>query len=271
MLQTDAFKLDDYLQRIAYTGDVRPDSDCLKSIIRAHGQAIPFENLDVMAYGTINLEPEHLVNKIVYGGRGGYCYEVNAIVYLALQAAGFTVQLVAARPRIFPVLRPRTHMAVVAELDGQYWLCDPAFGGQMPAEPICLASPEEEICQGADYFKITLDAGQGEYYLYSKVDGDWQAQYSFTLNHQEWVDFAPGNYLNSTHPDSFFRQQPAMVIFTAEGRNLLFGNRLKIMKNGVTETRLLSKDEFDSVFQTHFRVTGNYTFNPDNVPETRPK
>ncbi len=265
ILKTDVFQLADYLRRINYAGDVSPDLNALKALLRAHAQTIPFENLDVMAHGTINLEPEHLVQKIVYGGRGGYCYEVNAVVYMALQAAGFKVQLVAARPRIFPVLRPRTHMAVVVTLDDKQWLCDPAFGGQMPAEPVCLQHLDEMIVQGSDQFRMTLDEDVGEYYIHARVTGEdgveiWQAQYSFSLSLQEWVDFAPGNFLNSTHPDSFFRKQPAMVIFTPEGRNLLFGNRLKIMKNGVMETRLLADDEFADVFRDYFRITGSYQF-----------
>ncbi len=263
-LSTETFKLADYLRRIGYQGEVKPDLSCLKALLRAQGQAIPFENLDVMAYGTINLEPARLVQKIVYGGRGGYCYEVNAIVYLALQAVGFSVQLVAARPRIFPVLRPRTHMAVVVTLAGQQWLCDPAFGGQMPAEPICLQRLDEVIVQGSDQFKLTLDEAAGEYYLHALTDDAgtqrWQTQYSFSLSPQEWVDFAPGNFLNSTHPDSFFRQQPALVIFTPEGRNVLFGRRLKVMKQGVTATRRVTDDEFAEVLRDYFRVTGSYSF-----------
>lgn len=268
LLQTDTFQLVDYLQRIDYEGEVRPNLACLKALLRAHGQAIPFENLDVMSHGTINLEPEHLVRKIVYGGRGGYCYENNAVLYMALQAVGFTTQLVAARPRIFPVLRPRTHMAVVVTLGQQQWLCDPAFGGQMPAEPLCLQQLDEVIEQGGEQFKITLDEAVGEYYLHACLQDEdgterWQTQYSFALTPQEWVDFAPGNFLNSTHPDSFFRKQPAMVIFTPEGRNLLFGNRLKVMKGGVTETRLLASDEFAGVFRDYFGITGAYTFEGD--------
>ena len=263
-LTTDTFKLVDYLQRIGYMEGMRPDLACLQALIRAHGQAIPFENLDVMAHGTINLEPEHLVQKIVYGGRGGYCYEVNAVLYMALQAAGFSVQLVSARPRIFPVLRPRTHMAVVVTLENQQWLCDPAFGGQMPSEPMCLQQLDEVVEQGGEPFKMTLDKEVGEYYLHALLHEDdearWQIQYSFSLSPQEWVDFAPGNFLNSTHPDSFFRKQPAMVIFTPEGRNLLFGNRLKVMKNGVTETRLLEGDEYAGVFRDYFKIVGDYEF-----------
>lgn len=274
LLQTDTFGLDDYLQRIEYAGEVSTDLNCLRAIIRAHGQTIPFENLDVMAHGTINLEPAHLVEKIVYGGRGGYCYENNAVLYMALTAAGFQVQLVAARPRIFPVLRPRTHMAVVVTLEDKQWLCDPAFGGQMPPEPLCLQRLDEVITMGSDQFKMTLDEAVGEYYVHALMPAEsaddagterWQTQYSFALTPQEWVDFAPGNFLNSTHPDSFFRKQPAMVLFTPEGRNSLFGNRLKVMRDGVTETRVLADDEFDGVFRDYFRITGRYEFNVSQI------
>ena len=56
-----------------------------------------------------------------------------------------------------------------------------------------------------------------------------------------------------------------MVIFTPEGRNLLFGNRLKVMRNGETEVRLLADDEFAEVFRDYFRITGEYAFTPPAI------
>ncbi|MEZ5447967.1 MAG: arylamine N-acetyltransferase [Thiolinea sp.] len=168
------------------------------------------------------------------------------------------MQRIAARPRIFPVLRPRTHMAVVATLEGQRWLCDPAFGGAMPAEPLCLEDLDQEIVQGHDCFRLTLDAEQGEYYLHSRIEGEWQTQYSFNLCPYEAVDFVPGNYLNSSHPDSFFRKLPVLVIFTEQGRNILSGERLKVMRDGVTELHTVTAEDYPRIYRDYFHITGSY-------------
>ncbi|MEZ5447966.1 MAG: hypothetical protein R3E89_02715 [Thiolinea sp.] len=53
--QTRYFPLQDYLQRIDYQGEIRPDVATLKAVIRCHGLAIPFENLDVLGGLPISL------------------------------------------------------------------------------------------------------------------------------------------------------------------------------------------------------------------------
>lgn len=263
MTRTAPFPLADYLQRIAYSGEINTRADTLKAVLRCHGRSIPFENLDVLGAKPISLEPQDLINKIIYGGRGGYCYENNGLLSLALSAMGFSVQRLAARPRIFPVLRPRTHMTLVVTAEDRQWLCDPAFGGYMPAEPLALDEPDREIVQGHDCFRLTLDPAQQEYFLHTRIDGDWQTQYSFNLCPQEWVDFAPGNYLNSTHPESFFRKTPVLVIFTAQGRKILSGDRLKISRDGQTTVQTVTPDTYASVLREHFKITGDY-------PEAKP-
>ena len=53
-------------------------------------RAIPFENLDiVLRRGFISLECEDLERKLVAGGRGGYCFENNLLLCLALRSLGF--------------------------------------------------------------------------------------------------------------------------------------------------------------------------------------
>jgi N-hydroxyarylamine O-acetyltransferase len=106
------FDLPTYLQRIGYTGNFAGDTTTLHSLMRQQLFTVPFENLDVQAGKVVSLIPEDIADKILQQGRGGYCYEVNGLFAMALQALGIPYQFAAARPMFYPARRPRTHMAV---------------------------------------------------------------------------------------------------------------------------------------------------------------
>jgi N-hydroxyarylamine O-acetyltransferase len=84
-------KLDAYLDRIHFDGDVRADLACLRALHRAHQYAVPFENLDVQLRRASGLDPTAAYEKIVSRRRGGWCYEMNGIMEWALKQIGFDV------------------------------------------------------------------------------------------------------------------------------------------------------------------------------------
>ncbi len=86
------FDLDAYLERIGLTG--RPG---LAEVHRAHGTAIPFENLDPHRGLPVSLAPTDLERKLVAERRGGYCFEQNLLLKAALEALGAEVDLMLAR------------------------------------------------------------------------------------------------------------------------------------------------------------------------------
>src|SRR5688572_2362429 len=93
------FDLDAYLARIGLTGKIAPDFETLQAVARQHATTIPFENLDVLLGRPISLEPAALLQKLVHGKRGGYCFEQNNLLLLALRAIGYDVTPLGARVR----------------------------------------------------------------------------------------------------------------------------------------------------------------------------
>ena len=91
--------LDAYFERIGYRGARTPTLPVLNAIVRAHVEAIPFENLDVLLRVPIDLSPEAIERKLVQGRRGGYCFEQNGLLLLVLEAMGFEVTPLSARVR----------------------------------------------------------------------------------------------------------------------------------------------------------------------------
>jgi len=250
-MHADNFVLGDYLRRIDYNGAVRADLATLQGLMRRQLYSVPFENLDVQAGKVVSLLPEDIVSKIVYGQRGGYCYEVNGLFAMALQALGFSYQFVAARPMFYPVKRPKTHMALVVTIDGERWLCDMGFGSYGIREPVALSALDVETRQGFDTFKLSK-LNTGEYLLQACVEGAWSNQYGFDLYEPDWIDFAPANYMNSTHPDAIFVQKPLIVLHHATGRKILVGDTLKSITQGAVTQQRVDRDNYAGLLQQHF-------------------
>ena len=250
-MQANNFSLTDYLHRIDYTGTPKADIETVERMMRRHLFSVPFENLDVQAGKIVSLVPEDIVEKIVGRKRGGYCYEVNGLFAMALESLGISYRFVAARPMFYPARRPRTHMALVLTLDGERWLCDLGFGSYGMRAPMRLSALDEEIAQDDDTFMLTLGE-DGFYLLRAKVDGQWTNQYAFDLSPQEWVDFVPANYLNSTHPDAIFVRMTVAVLMTEAGRKILGGDSLKIVAHGRTEKRTVAPNELADVLAREF-------------------
>jgi N-hydroxyarylamine O-acetyltransferase len=253
-MHADNFSLTKYLERIDFTGTPKADIETVATMMRRQLFTVPFENLDVQAGKIVSLVPEEIVEKIVDRKRGGYCYEVNGLFAMALQALGVPYQFAAARPMFYPVRRPRTHVVVVATLGGERWLCDLGFGSYGIRAPMSLSALDVEVAQDDDTFKLTLGA-DGFYLLQAKVDGQWTNQYAFDLSPQEWVDFDPANYLNSTHPDAIFVRMTVAVLMTETGRKILGGDSFKIVSHGRTEKRTVATSELPDVLAREFGLT----------------
>jgi N-hydroxyarylamine O-acetyltransferase len=253
-MQATNFTLGNYLQRIGYDGTPDADIESITRMVQLQLRTVPFENLDVQARKIVSLVPEHIVDKIIHQQRGGYCYEVNGLFSMVLTALRVNYKWVAARPMFYPTRRPKTHMAVVIELQGRQWLIDLGFGSYGLNAPLALDALGTEVQQGFDTFKLTrLD--NGDYLLQALVDGTWANQYSFDLIAQEWIDFDPVNYLNSTHPEAVFVKSLLVINHNLTGRSILFGNSLKTVANGQVSKRTVEPHEIDGILKNTFGLT----------------
>lgn len=253
-MKADNFTLQDYFKKIGYHGNENADIATVTEIMRHQLFTVPFENLDVQAGKIVSLVPEEIVEKILHRNRGGYCYEVNGLFAMALQALGIPYQFIAARPMFYPVKRPKTHMAIVLKLNGEEWLCDLGFGSYGIRAPMQLSLVNVEVNQDADTFVLSK-MNDREYLLKAKIDGEWANQYAFDLSPQEWIDFVPANYLNSTHPDAVFVQKLLIVLHDQSGRKILFGDILKIIANGNTSKQTISLKDRSAILSDEFGLT----------------
>ena len=133
--------LDAYCRRVGYDGPRTATLETLRALHLLQPQAIAFENLDPLLGRPVLLDAASLERKLLHEGRGGYCYEQNLLFAHVLRALGFNVSEHAARVLWnVPdgVKTPRSHMLLIVDLDGERYLTDVGFGGNVLTAPLLL-------------------------------------------------------------------------------------------------------------------------------------
>jgi N-hydroxyarylamine O-acetyltransferase len=200
-----SFDLDAYFRRIGYSGPGAPTLDTLRALHTLHPQAIAFENLDPLLGRPVRLDLASLQAKLVRAGRGGYCFEQNALFGHVLRALGFDFIGLGARvlwmlPEHGPV-PPRSHMLLKLHIEGESYLADVGFGGITLTAPLRL-EPNVEQCTPHESFRL-LEAG-GHFILQVKLRDGWTSLYRFDLSQQFPADYEITNWYHSTSPSSQF-------------------------------------------------------------------
>jgi N-hydroxyarylamine O-acetyltransferase len=229
-----------YFARIGYDGARTPTLETLRALHGLQPQAIAFENLDPLLKRPVRLDAPSLEQKMVHGGRGGYCFEQNLLFAHALRAIGFNVTELAARV-LWNVpagaTTSRVHMLLLVDVDGQRYLTDTGFGGNVLTSPLLLDSMQEQATPH-EPFQV-LQNGDG-YLLQAKLRGVWVKLYRFDLSEQLMPDHEQGNWFVSTHPNSIFVNGLMAARAEPDRRYALGNNELSVhILNGATEKRTL--------------------------------
>ncbi len=249
--------LDAYLVRIGYAGPRAPTQAVLAAILRAHVQTIPFENLDVLLGRPIRTDVDSIVQKFVRDRRGGYCFEQNQLLLLALRALGFAAEPMIGRVRwLVPVgvTTGLTHQLVRVALDGQDWLADAGMGSLSLTAPLAMTDGLE---QDTPHDRRRL-VRRGELFAQQVLfDGVWQDINLFHPQTAPAVDLELGNWYSHTHPAAHFRNNLLVARATADGRLTLFNREFTVrQRDGRSEKRILATpDELLAVLAEHFGLT----------------
>ncbi|GAB3265550.1 arylamine N-acetyltransferase [Larkinella harenae] len=210
--------LDAYFRRIGYTGEHRATLETLQEIQRLHTATIPFENLNPLLGLPVLLDLESLQQKMVYGRRGGYCFEQNQLLRHVLLALGFRVQGLAARvlwnvPE--GVVKAISHKLLKVTVGDDWYLADVGFGGLSPTGPIKL---ELNTVQATPHEPFRLIEVNNELVLQAQVKDEWRPLYGFTLREHLAPDYEMFSWYLCHHPESYFRTNLAVARSTADRR-----------------------------------------------------
>jgi N-hydroxyarylamine O-acetyltransferase len=219
--------LDAYFDRIGYAGVREPTLEVLRSLHSLHPAAIPFENLDPLLGRPVRLDLASLEAKLVGEKRGGYCFEQNGLLRGALETLGFAVTPLIARVVWMRAadqpLGPRNHMLLRVDIDGEPWIADVGFGGQIASAPLRLAPDIEQKTPEATFRFVRVNEA---FELETLLPTGWTALHRFTLERAEQADYEVGNWFTSTHPDVIFTHNLLAQHLTPEMRTSLFNTKL---------------------------------------------
>lgn len=240
--------IDAYLRRIDYAGPLAPDLATLRGLHRAHLLAVPYENLDVQLGRPLTPNPQDAFDKIVGRHRGGWCYEMNGVFGLALEALGFRVTRLAGavmRER-FGARTQASHLVLRVDLD-EPWLADVGYGDG-PIEPFRPRPGRfEQVGHG---FDCTL------------VEDGWlrfqnppyaPRSFDIRLDAADEAELAAKCASLQSDLASIF-QQNAIVQRHTGGELLMLRNRVlrRVGATGETQTRLESAEAFVAALRETF-------------------
>lgn len=249
--------LDNYFERIGYTGPRAPTLEVLKAIHRLHPRAIPFENLNPLTRRAVKLDLECVERKLVDDRRGGYCFEQNALLANVLVELGFQVTPLIGRVlwgREPDAVPPRTHMVLRIDVDNEAWIADVGFGSVTLTSPVRLTPG---LAQRTDLGIFRLaDASHDALYLEVQArDQTWSRVYRFDLHPVEWIDYETSNWYTSTSPEAIFANNLIVCRVLDDTRLALLNDQLnERAADGsiVREQRLASADELAACLHERF-------------------
>ena len=246
-----AFDFAPYLQRIDYAGPLSPALETLQRLQFAHVQHIPFENLDILLGQPILLDHESIWNKLVVRNRGGYCFEQNRLLATVLENLGFQVTCLAGRVQMgSQQVRPKTHMLLMIQVEGEDWLADVGFGGESLLYPLRFKMDEVQSQFG---WRYRIAAERDYYSLQSMRPEGWFELYRFTLEPRHPIDYDVANHYTSTHSQSRFMQNLIVARPSSEARVSLWNRTLLVQTpSGTTETPVKGDEELLQLLAERF-------------------
>lgn len=246
--------LKDYFKRIHHSEKTVPDLNGLKMLVKNHTHNIPFENLNPLLNIPVNLDLDSLVQKIIYNGRGGYCFEQNLLFMEVLKTLGYEVEPLAARVHASGENKnARTHMFLLATIEESQFIADVGFGGATPTQPLRL---EPGLIQKTPHTTYRITENNKEFSLEYLKDNDWKPLHTFDFQKQFPIDFQMANWYTSTFPSSHFRHQLSVAL-AGEGKRFgLRNNQLSIHHiNGKIEKKeLITVKELMDVLENIFEL-----------------
>lgn len=256
MLEND-FDQDGWLARIRYQGSREPTLETLKALVSAHASAIAYESIDVLLDRPPKLDLRSLQDKMIAGGRGGYCFEQNMLFRGALRSFGYKVTSLQARVvrgLAIDAPRPMLHMVLRVDLSEGPFLADVGFGNLAPTAPLRLATLVEQDTPHELMRFIELG---DELTLQSRLGERWEHIYRVVLLPRFDAEYEICNWFTGTHPESPYRNNMIAVLPGPQGTRLtLFNAQFNVRySSGKVERRTLeSKDEYRTVLRDWFGV-----------------
>lgn len=260
-------QVNEYFQRIAYTGGREPNLENLNAIIFKHITKIPFENLDVLClpgHQSVSIDLNEMHTHLVSNERGSYCFVLNTYFMALLKYLGYSVLPVSGRVRLSAptrdIIPARTHIFLLVTICEYRYIVDLGVGGAslsiaLPFDPTGLeyTTPHEK-----HRVMSSIDTDGRELFFHQVYYNDWIDICDFTTERMNPIDITIGNWYTSAHPTSHFKNRLVVSIFGPPGtRKAILNHEFSIRDtvSGAVQNRTITTvDELFSILQEHFGI-----------------
>ncbi|MGR5397337.1 arylamine N-acetyltransferase family protein [Vibrio harveyi] len=253
MNQTD---LQAYLKKVGISQSLNINTDTLLLLHNAQHRRLPFENFDIALGRGISVAEQDIINKLIYRERGGYCYELNALLFNVLKTIGFDARPLLGRVHLSGTPSGRTHQFTLVTMGEDKWIVDVGFGSNTPREPLPFVL-NQDIHTDLQTFRFIEHELVGYMLQVQSYDDpeQWIDLYSLDFEHVFDGDIVCGNHYTSTSPNSHFTSSRVAALATDSGIITLFNHSLKYRANGeVVEIELEAGETYLSALKTHFGI-----------------
>ncbi len=256
-MAVEQFDIDAWFSRIGYNASRDPTLGNLKRLVTAHATAIAYESIDVLLNKPPSLDAKLLQSKMIFGGRGGYCFEQNMLFRAGLLSLGYKVTSLQARVvrgLEIDAPRPMLHMVLRVDLPEGAFLADVGFGNVAPTTALkFLVDEEQESPREVMRFVAMGD----ELVLKSRLGNNWEHIYRVVLLPRIDAEYAICNWFTATHPKSPHLNNLIAARPGPNGTRLtLFNSRLSVRyPSGEVDRRTISGSEaFRDVLTKDFGI-----------------
>lgn len=269
-----------YFKRIGYENSkIKLDLETLTDILQHHIRAIPFENLNIHCGEPMELGLEEVFNQVVRRNRGGWCLQVNHLLYWALTTIGFETTILGGyvyNPTANKYSNRMIHLLLKVTIDGRNYIADAGFGRSYQMwQPMELTSGQDQP-QVPCIFRLTeergiwyLDQMRREQYIPNQefLNSDlleknkYRKIYNFTLEPRTIEDFESVNTYLQISPASVFTSKSFCSLQTPEGVHCLVGFTLTYRKFNykdnmdLVEFKTLKEEEVEEELKNIFNIS----------------
>ena len=235
--------IENYLERIGYTGSRDANLENLTKLQTLHITNIPFENTYVLAKMPITLTKDWIYEKVIVKRRGGLCYELNYLFNILLSDLGYDAKLLGGT-----VLIPGSsgldneHILSLVKLGDTNYVADVAFGGKCASTPLPLVYDKMLDAPNGIFRYAQMDDGHVRFECKPKTiidiktntevqntnEAEWTWVYRFKLQPIGIADVKPGYEFHTTHEMSPFTKGPYNFKLTKDGKVTMTGNLLTV-------------------------------------------
>lgn len=276
-----------YFERIGYKNSRNKlDLETLTDILQHQIRAIPFENLNIHCGESMELGLKAIFEQVVRRNRGGWCLQVNHLLYWALTTIGFETTMLGGYVYNTPANKysnAMIHLLLKVTIDGKNYIVDAGFGRSYQMwQPLELISGKDQL-QVPCIFRLTEERGiwyldqirreqciANEEFLNSDLleKNKYRKIYSFTLEPRTIEDFESVNTYLQISPTSVFTSKSFCSLQTLEGVHCLVGWTLTYRKFNykdnmdLVEFKILNEEEIGQKLKNTFNISLERKFVP---------